>query len=61
MMYKDKVKFFDKDELADKYKEKTHIIKNSTYNNLIKMLFVNRIDYIVEYSPIITYGAKESE
>ena len=33
-------------------------MKNPTYINLIKMLFINRIDYIIEYSPIITYRAK---
>ena len=47
--------------LVDKYKENTHLIKNPTYINLIKMLFVNRIDYIVEYSPIITFRAKQLE
>jgi len=48
-------------DLVEKYKEENHLIKNPTYINLIKMLFAHRIDYIIEYSPIITYRAKQLE
>lgn len=45
--------------IISKYKMREYIVKHPIYENLIKTLFEKRLDYIVEYPPIITYTAKK--
>ncbi len=46
-------------KLIEQHKWRKHLNKHPTYENLIKMLFVKRLDYIIEYPPIIAYSAKQ--
>lgn len=45
--------------LVDRYKDKKHLEKHPVYGNLIKMLLLNRLDYIIEYAVVVRYTAKK--
>jgi uncharacterized protein (TIGR02285 family) len=44
--------------IIDSQKESAHITHIPEYNNIIKMLFAGRIDYTIEYPPVIRYFEK---
>ena len=44
--------------LFEKYAQQDKLVKNNNYDGLIQMLLTGRIDFLVEYPPIITYSKK---
>ncbi len=48
-------------KIIDDHQEKDHLKINTSYKSLIGLLFSKRIDYIIEYSPIIEYYARQHQ
>lgn len=48
-------------DIVKNFEEEKHLYDFPIYDNLIKMLFKGRVDYIIEYPPIVTYMAKMLE
>jgi len=44
--------------IVDRHKGESNIDYVTKYNNIIRMLFENRFDYIIEYPPVINYYEK---
>ena len=44
--------------LFKKHAQQEKLVKNNNYDGLIQMLLTGRIDFLVEYPPIITYSKK---
>ena len=45
-------------KVINKHAHRDHLYNTSDYNVLIKMLLHDRIDYIIEYAPIVSYTTK---
>jgi len=46
-------------DIVKQHKGGKHLYFNPNYDRLIEMILLKRLDYIVEYPPIITYTAKQ--
>ncbi|WP_028863860.1 hypothetical protein [Psychromonas aquimarina] len=46
-------------KITNKHSFRDHLYKTPHYKKVIKMLLHNRLDYIIEYTPIISYSAKQ--
>ncbi len=49
------------DKIIANIPHKDHLQINTSYKSLIALLFAKRIDYIIEYSPVISYYAQQHE
>lgn len=45
-------------DIVQRHADNNHLYTNPNYDRLIEMLLLNRLDFIIEYPPIITYTAR---